>query len=214
MKKFLMFLCAMMLVFGMVGSASAATYNFEDMIDYWNVAGTSYGEDQTISHNWDSVSLNENDQLHYTHIITDDVDFGAGDLVTSASLELDFTNDLYDGSIYIPGGFMGFFGTWNDQTEHVYYAFDNGAWTYLDEVDNGQYDISIDLALLNNDGQLSIDLAVSNWDTGNTIAWLDHSLLSGTAETAPVPEPSTILLMGVGILGMVGYSRKRLTKKN
>ncbi len=29
---------------------------------------------------------------------------------------------------------------------------------------------------------------------------------------APVPEPSTILLMGIGLLGLVGYSRKRSKK--
>jgi hypothetical protein len=208
MKKFLMFLCAVMLVFGTVGIASATTYGFSDMIDYWNWAGTSYGETQTSDHCLDSVSLWENDSLHYTHIISDDVDFVAGDLVTSANLELDFTNDLLD--IVVTG-----FWDWSvwDTTEHIYYAFDGSGWTYLGEVDNGQYSVGIDLSLLNIDGQLAVDLAVSNWDNGNTIAWLDHSLLSGTAETAPVPEPATILLMGIGLLGMVGIGRKRFNKK-
>ena len=208
MKKILMLLCAVTLVFGMVGSASATTYAFSDTIDYWNLSGTSYGESQTLDHAFDSVILTENNPLSYTHNITDDVNFGAGDLVTSATLQLDFTNDLLDTV------FTGWFSFRADRTEHIYYAFDGTGWIYLDEVDNGQHNISIDLALLNIDGQLAVDLKVSNWDNGNTSAYLDHSILSGTAETAPVPEPSTILLMGAGLLGLAGYNRKRLNKKS
>jgi hypothetical protein len=34
-----------------------------------------------------------------------------------------------------------------------------------------------------------------------------------TVNQAPVPEPSTILLVGTGLLGIIGFGRKRLNKK-
>ena len=43
---------------------------------------------------------------------------------------------------------------------------------------------------------------------GNSTFRLDYEQGS-----APVPEPSTLLLMGAGILGLIGYNRKRFSKK-
>ncbi len=33
-----------------------------------------------------------------------------------------------------------------------------------------------------------------------------------SAETAPVPEPSSIVLMGLGLVGLAGYGRKRMNR--
>jgi hypothetical protein len=43
----------------------------------------------------------------------------------------------------------------------------------------------------------------------NSLAGVDNVSVTG----APVPEPSTILLMGTGLLGIIGFGRKRLNKK-
>ena len=49
------------------------------------------------------------------------------------------------------------------------------------------------------------------WFTGTaSFAGIDNVSVAGT----PVPEPSTILLMGAGLLGLVGYNRKRFSKKS
>jgi len=44
-------------------------------------------------------------------------------------------------------------------------------------------------------------------------ATLSH-ISAYNGESTPVPEPSTILLMGTGLLGLVGYNRKRFSKKS
>lgn len=193
MRKFFV-VSVFLMILGMTGVAGATAYDFNDMIDNWGIF------------NLDSIPIVEGVPFSYTHNINDEVDFEAGDLVTSASLELDFTNDLFDTV------FTGWLKGLPDQTEYVSYGFDGSGWTFLDEVDNGQYIINLDIALLNIDGKLDVSLAVTNNDNGLGTAYLDHSRLYGTAETAPVPEPATMLLLGSGLFGLAGF-RKKFWKK-
>ena len=58
-------------------------------------------------------------------------------------------------------------------------------------------------------------LDISN--DGNTIVGYgrnsDGNLEAWAANISPVPEPSTIILLGTGLLGLAGASRKRFLRK-
>ena len=184
MKKFLLFLCAVMLVFGMVGSAMAIPTTWTDTQD-WN-------PDQYIG--WYA-------SFDYSLDIGNDgfvglLD-GGDDCVTSYSL----TVALHDDGGRWDGAEIAFI----DQPGLIgdgFYDFSYSSQTYGWSV-AGLIDITVDGTL-----NVSIDSCWGDF-------YLDSSTVvaQGDNGAAPVPEPSTILLLGLGLIGMVGYGRKRFSKK-
>ena len=114
---------------------------------------------------------------------------------------------------------IGLVVTPSDQAKTGTYEFNKSAWnTYSDMMivlkDGGIEDGGIEdgdkyywFAYLLNDGNFS---GTWTYPEGKEIS---HLSVYGSTTGVPVPEPATILLLGAGLLGLVGYNRKRLIKK-
>ncbi len=205
MKRHLMWLCSLMLVFGLVGSASAAPYTFDmgtgSSVDTsgTNSALTMFAEinpllDDIIF----DLEVGESNTFQFATIGTEEEWVNNDDLDPGyLEAQVDFDNpDILES---IGGQSIGFIrGLW---------GYSQG-WTLSWE----------DPVTVNFSGGGQFTLALS--DVGHESWWWQGP--EGTADvwatvtydTAPVPEPSTILLMGAGLLGLVAYNRKRFLKSS
>jgi hypothetical protein len=204
MKRLRVFSIALVVVFMTFGVASAASYWFSDTIDKW-------GDDGALE--WAHIPNYPNTH-DYQHDINDEVDFANGDLVTKAYLALDFDWDFTDSIGVAHIGQCNYTIAW-DNTEFSWIQFDDSGWKFVDEVDNDEEFLTVGIDWLNDDGLLDVSLTVVNW-LWNANAWLDSSTLFGVAETgspSPVPEPSTMILLGMGVVGIFGTGREKIFKK-
>lgn len=114
-------------------------------------------------------------------------------------------------------------GKWYEETGGVVFFDDNGSslggLNYFSQTDhsilpsnsNGKY--IIDVASIMGSNALIKDVYLAGigyvWDGCDR---QDHEFAVAGLSTSPVPEPTTMLLLGAGLIGLAGFGRKKFKK--
>jgi hypothetical protein len=142
----------------------------------------------------------------YTHNITD----GAGgyhpgtDSISSATLSIWLYDDAFLGDLSLP--FIGLVG---DQQETVGFRFDGGSWISGGNVDGNILvwdDFDYLVTSLVTDGVLNVKIRANRGDfrfgASHLEAW-------GNSGGTSVPEPATLSMLGLGLIGLGFAARRR-----
>jgi hypothetical protein len=190
MKKFTVFLCAMSLVFGLVGIADATPFEYSDWyIDFTYVEN---GDSKIWEHNINDSGFNPSKDI----LASVDIDLGLSDDVCPLLDPLDLEW----------GGWRRGFISGNFETAEL---SADGVTYDVGEIDFGLYTVSLTAWLqLQDTGLLDVTLTGTGGDF-----YFGFSHLEASGETAPVPEPATMLLVGSGLIGLAGLGRRKFIRK-
>lgn len=191
MKKLWLFLAAALLVLGLVGTSTAALYG-----------GSEYQIVNSSGIGWTSAEAGAIALGAGWHLVTitsqGEQDFLAGILGTQDGL-------MWAGGYQEPNLAQAANG-WHWVTAEAW-SYTAWATAFATEPNDWPPNNELYLAL---DGRAIQGSASRNWTWNDGLT--GEGILGYVAERTAVPEPSTLLLLGSGLLGLLGYDRRRMKK--
>ena len=158
---------------------------------------------ETINIEWDAS--------YYGMVLSQDAVVGEGYeyiCPVGAPMHPEYVIDITENKIIVinqgggwgPGPFNGYIFTDKNNTIPDFTSFTLESYTY--------WQPSIDPICSYNANQLIVNInpSTESMQLGGVVMYTFEFA------TAPIPEPSTLLLLGSGLVGLVGYGRKRMKK--